>query len=43
MSRLSDEVLKNKTEEFKSLRTGETLEDILIEALQRFVKQTAEY
>lgn len=33
MSRLSDEELKNKTEEFKNrLRTGETLEDILIEA-----------
>ena len=33
MSHLSDEELKNKTEEFKNrLRTGETLEDILIEA-----------
>lgn len=33
MSRLSDEELKNKTEEFKNrLRTGKTLEDILIEA-----------
>lgn len=33
MSRLSDEELKNKTEEFKNrLKTGETLDDILIEA-----------
>lgn len=33
MSRLSDEELKNKTEEFKNrLRTGKTLDDILIEA-----------
>lgn len=33
MSRLSDEELKNKTEEFKNrLKIGETLDDILIEA-----------
>ena len=33
MSRLSDEELKNKTEEFKNrLKTGETLDDILVEA-----------
>lgn len=40
MTNLSDQDLKNKTEEFRDrLRNGETLEDIKIEALRLLVRQ----